>query len=66
MSSTNLYEIIDSFAIVNILLESEAAIEVKYGRYIPLADETIFNASNSPFLRWEKWVEYVQGKINDE
>jgi len=61
---TNFYEIVDSFAIVSLLLESETAIEGKYGRYIPLADETIFDASKSPFLRWEKWVEYVQGKIN--
>jgi hypothetical protein len=63
-NDTNIYEIVDSFAIVSMLLESEAAIEVKYGRYIPLADETIFDASKSPFVRWEGWVEYVQGKIN--
>lgn len=61
---TNIFEIVDSFAIVSLLLEVEADIERKYGRYIPLADENIFDASKSPFLRWEKWVEYVQGKIN--
>lgn len=60
---TNLFEILDSFAIVNILLESESAIEEKFGRYIPLADETIFDASKSPFLCWKNWVDYVQGRI---
>jgi hypothetical protein len=63
---TNIFEIVDSFVIVNILLESEAAIETKYGKYIPLADENIFDASKSPLLRWEKWVEYIQVKINAE
>lgn len=62
--TTNIFEIVDSFAIVNLLLESEATIEAKYGKYIPLADEYIFDASKSPFLRWETWVEHVQGKIN--
>ncbi len=62
--TTNIFEIVDSFAIVNLLLESEAAIEAKYGKYIPLVDEYIFDASKSPFLRWETWVEYVRGKIN--
>lgn len=61
---TNLFELVDSFAIVSVLLESESAIEEKFGRYIPLADETIFDASKSPFLRWKEWVEYVQGKID--
>jgi hypothetical protein len=63
---TNVFEGVDSFAIVSLLLESEAAIETKYGKYIPLANENIFDASKSPLLRWEKWVEYVQGKINAE
>lgn len=61
---TNLFEIVDSFAIVSVLLESESAIEEKLGRYIPLADETIFDAIKSPFLSWKAWVEYVQGKID--
>ncbi len=60
---TNLFEVVDSFAIVSILLESEAAIEEKFDRYIPLADETIFDATKSPFLCWKNWVNYVQEKI---
>lgn len=61
---TNLFEIVDSFAIVGVLLESESAIEENFGQYIPLADETIFDASKSPFLCWKDWVDYVQGKID--
>ena len=61
---TNVFELVDSFAIIGLLLESEVVIEERYRRYIPLADETIFDATKSPFIRWEKWVEYVQGKVN--
>lgn len=62
--SFNLYEAVDSFSIVNILLETESAIEEAYGVYIPLADETIFDASKSPFCRWDLWVGYVREKVN--
>lgn len=61
---TNLFEIVDSFAIVGVLLESESAIEENFGQYVPLADESIFDASKSPFLCWKNWVDYVQGKID--
>lgn len=61
---TNLFAVVDSFALVSVLLESESAIEEQFGRYIPLADETIFDASKSPFLLWNRWIDYVQGKIN--
>ena len=34
----NLFEKIDSFAVVELLLETESEIEKALGRYIPLAD----------------------------
>lgn len=60
----NLFDSVDSFALVNLLLDAEVAVEQMYGRYVPLADETIFDSLRSPFLQWDKWVLYVEGKLN--
>lgn len=60
----NLFEAVDSFGIVNVLLESEGALEKLRGSYLALADESVFDASKSPFLRWQTWVSFVEEKIN--
>jgi hypothetical protein len=56
----NVYAAIDSMAIVDLLLETESRLELATGRYIALADETTFDASKSPLLRWRDWVAYVE------
>ena len=62
-SELNLFESVDSFAIVNLLLETESELERALGRYVALADENIFDAVKSPFLCWEHWVEYVSEQV---
>lgn len=59
----NLFEAVDSLAIVNLLLETEGSLESSLGRYVPLADDSIFDAARSPLLRWGTWVGYVKEKI---
>lgn len=56
----NVIDQVDSFMIVNLLLETEGAIEEKTGNYVTLADETIFDAAKSPLRRWADWVAYVE------
>ncbi|GAA0864144.1 hypothetical protein GCM10009115_17490 [Sphingopyxis soli] len=58
--STNIFDAVDSFAIVDLLLETEGRIEAVYGRYVPLADETIFDAEKSPLKNWATWNAYVE------
>lgn len=58
--STNVFDAVDSFAIVDLLLETEGRIEAAYGRYVPLADETIFDAEKSPLKSWSVWNAYVE------
>jgi hypothetical protein len=59
-TATNIFDAIDSFAIVDLLLETEARIESAYGRYVPLADESIFDAEKSPLKNWSAWNAYVE------
>lgn len=59
-ASTNIFDAVDSFTIVDLLLETEGRIEQEIGRYVPLADETIFDAEKSPLKNWSTWVAYVE------
>ena len=57
---TNVFDQVDSMTIVDLLLETETLLEEKTGHYVPLADETIFDASASPLRRWSDWVAHVE------
>ena len=56
---TNILETLDSFAVVDVVMETESLLEVALGRYVPLADETIFDAEKSPFRAWHLWRAHV-------
>lgn len=56
---TNVFDLVDSMAVVDLLLESESRLEDETGNYVALASETIFDAGASPLLRWSDWVDYV-------
>ncbi len=61
-AESNLFESLDSLTVVDMLLEAEMQLEKSTGRYVTLADETIFDASKSPLRSWASWVAYVEGK----
>ena len=48
-----------SFAAVELLMTTEAAIEAATGTYVPLADETLFDAKKSPLRRLDSWIGFV-------
>ncbi|MCJ2064297.1 hypothetical protein MKK63_16470 [Methylobacterium sp. J-088] len=56
---TDVYEQIDSFAVVELLLETESEIERTVGRYVPLASESILDNTQSPLRRFQGWIDYV-------
>ena len=60
----NVFDVVDSFSLVNILLETEMVIENLNGKYTPLASEILFDALKSPFLKWSDWVDYVSITLN--
>lgn len=62
-ASFNLFETIDSFAVVELLLQTESCVEQAIGRYVPLADETVLDHEQSPLRRLDTWIDYVQGMI---
>jgi len=63
-ADSDLFCNLDSLSIVDMLLEAEMLLEAATGRYVTLADETIFDASRSPLRSWTSWVSYVEGKYD--
>lgn len=61
-ADTNIIDHVDSFTVVDLLLESEMALEAATGNYVTLADETIFDSEKSPLLNWAGWVEFVESR----
>ncbi len=59
----DLFAEIDSFAIVELLLQTEAEVESATGTYLPLADESVLDADKSPLRDLRRWVAYVAEAI---
>lgn len=55
----DLFGRLDSFAVVELLLETESEVEKAVGRYVPLADESILDSTRSPLRRLQGWFDYV-------
>tara|TARA_A100001015_G_C14959751_1_gene700330 strand:+ start:234 stop:509 length:276 start_codon:yes stop_codon:yes gene_type:complete len=61
----NLIEYLDSMIIVDLLLETEKNLEIKFGKYTPLADENTFDNIKSPLKEWSKWISFIKSRLND-
>lgn len=59
----DLFERLDSFAVVELLLETESEVEAAAGRYVPLADESILDSTRSPLRRLQGWFDYVSETV---
>ena len=62
--NTNLFELLDSMAVLDLILEIETQIENKYGRYVQIADESIMDALKSPFRRFDLLIKYVDARVS--
>ena len=55
----DLFAEIDSFAVVELLLQTETEVENATGRYVPLADDAVLDADKSPLRELRRWIGYV-------
>lgn len=59
----DLFSEIDSFAVVELLLQTETEVENSTGSYIPLADDAVLDADKSPLRELRQWIAYVAGAM---
>ena len=57
--STNIFEILDSMDVVNLIMETESLLEQELGVYIPLANEETFDAEKSPLQSYKQWLHFI-------
>jgi hypothetical protein len=60
----DLFAALDSFAVLDFLLETETQVEEMAGRYVALGDDTIFDADKSPLRRLSSWIDYVMRTVS--
>ena len=60
---TDIFGQIDSFAVVELLMETESRLETLLGRYIPLGGEIVLDPEKSPLRSLAAWDRYVEGAI---
>jgi hypothetical protein len=60
---TNLFELIDSMQLLNLILETEELVEQTQGEYYQLANENLMDASKSFFLKFSLWKHHIQTVI---
>jgi acyl carrier protein len=62
--NTPIFELLDSVAVLDLILEIEGLLENKYGKYIQFADEKTMDAVHTPFKTFQTLLEYLEGKVN--
>jgi len=63
--NTEIYSNVDSFFILELILEIEDKLKKKFGRYIPIADGEIMSSKNTPFYTFGSLVIFIEKKVEN-
>jgi len=59
-----IFELLDSMAILDLVLELEDRLQQKYSRYIQIADDETMDILHTPFKTLKTLLEYIEEKVN--
>ncbi len=62
--SDTLFEKLDSMAILDLILEIENGIQLEFGQYMQIADDTMMDVIKTPFKTVETLVDFIEKKID--
>ena len=62
--NTPIFELLDSMAVLDLVLEIEDRLQQKYSRYIQIADDKTMDALHSPFKTFKTLLSYIEDKVN--
>jgi len=60
-----IYDQVDSFFLLELILDLEKKLKDRYGRYIQIADSDIMSEEKSPFLNINTLVSFLESKVKD-
>lgn len=61
---TELFDILDSMAILDLILEIENLLQDKTGRYVQIANDKVMDIEQTPFKTFATLCRYVEEKVN--
>lgn len=63
---TNFFDLVDSLAVLNFILDIEQRLERCFGRYIQIADEDVMDASKTPFKTVKDIIEFISSRVESK
>ena len=63
---TNFFDLVDSLAVLNFILDIEQRLEGHFGRYIQIANEEVMDTSKTPFRTVKDIIEFITRMVESE
>ena len=62
-NETLIFDNMDSMAVLELIIEIENKIQLQYGKFIQIADDTIMDEMETPFKTLSSLIEFVEIKV---
>lgn len=62
--NTLLFTNLDSVAVLDLIIEIEDGLQLEYGKYIQIADDTMMDEVKTPFKTLGSLISFLENKIN--
>lgn len=63
---TNFFDLVDSLAVLNFILDIEQRLERRFGRYIQIANEDVMDESKTPFKTVKDIIEFISSRVESK
>ena len=62
-NETLIFDNMDSMAVLELIIEIENKLQMQYGKFIQIADDTIMDEVKTPFKTLSSLIEFVEIKV---
>ena len=62
-NETLIFDNMDSMAVLELIIEIENKLQMQYGKFIQIADDTIMDEVQTPFKTLSSLIEFVEIKV---
>ena len=62
-NETLIFDNMDSMAVLELIIEIENKLQMQYGKFIQIADDTIMDEQQTPFKTLSSLIEFVEIKV---
>ncbi len=62
--NTQIFDNLDSVAVLDLIIEIESRLQLEYGEFIQVADDTVMDEIHTPFKTLSSLIGFVEKKVN--